>query len=268
MPSVDSGRQRVRLSGAHLDVAARVLEGRPVTADLTVARDELQDAGLLPGGAPHPLLADLIRDLAAAQVTLDIEVAGRDGTSTHGAVLTGSRCWLSQGWVGSEESEYALIDPRLLPSAVGLVIGLHQYGESDGAAAEVRTTLEGLDAAFAARGDIEAALDGGADLAGVAGAVRDAVAALPVGSPELGAVVAAERCAWRVTSASRVGADVVVRGLAVLDAREHGLWERVAPAEPLRDGRPAPDTEVVLVRRTPADLWRSLGALLPGGGAR
>lgn len=268
MPSVDSGRQRVRLSGAHLDVAARLLEGRPVTADVTVPRDELHVAGLLPGGAPHPLLSDLIGDLAAAQVTLDIEVSGRDGTSVHGAVLTGSRCWLSQGWVGSEESEYALIDPRLLPSSVGLVIGLHQYAETSPAPSEVRTTLEGLDAAFAARGQIEAALAGGADLAGVAGTVRDAVAALPAGSPELGDVLAAERCAWRVTSASRAGEDVVVRGLAVLDAREHGLWERVAPAEPLRDGRLSPDTEVVLVRRSPAELWRSLGALLPAGSAR
>lgn len=268
MPSVDSGRQRVRLSGAHVDVAARLLEGRAVTTDVDVARAGLHDAGLLPGGTPHPLLADLVRDLAAARVTLDIEVSGRDGTSVHGAVLTDARCWLSQGWVGSEESEYALIDPRLLSSAVGLVIGLHQYAASDGAAAEVRTSLGGLDAALTARGDIEAALGGGADLACVAEAVRDAVAALPAGSSELGAVLAAERCAWRVTSASRAGDDAVVRGLAVLDAREHGLWERVAPAEPLGVGRPSPDTEVVLVRRSPAELWRSLGALLPEGGAR
>lgn len=135
-------------------------------------------------------------------------------------------------------------------------------------ASEVRTTLGGLDGAFAARGDIEAALGGGADLAGVAVAVRDGVAALPTGSPELGAVLAAERCAWRVTSASRAGEDVVVRGLAVMDAREHGLWARVAPAEPLADARPSPETEVVLVRRSPAELWRTFGALLPGGGTR
>lgn len=268
MPSVDSGRQRVRLSGAHLDVAARLLEGRSITADVEVARAGLHDAGLLPHGAPHPLLADLIRDLATAQVTLDIEVSGRDGTSVHGAVLTDTRCWLSQGWVGAEESEYALIDPRLLPSAVALVIGLHQGAAPDGAAAEVRTSIGGLDAALGVRGDIEAALGGGADLADVAAAVRDAIAALPGGSPELGAVLATEQCAWRVTSASRSGEDVVVRGLAVLDAREHGLWERVAPAEPLVDGRPAPDTAVVLVRRSPSELWRSLGALLPAGGPR
>jgi hypothetical protein len=254
MPSLDAARARARLSGAHLDVLARLLDDRPLTDEVVTAATDLHHAGLVVDGVPVGLLADLVRDLAAAEVTLDVEVQGRDGTSLHGAVLSGPRCWTVTGWPGEEESEYARIDPRQLGSAIALTVGIEQRAAAD--VDPLTTTVGVLDAMLAARGAAEAAVPAGADLAGVREQVLAAIGAVPGASPDAATVLVDERAAWRITAAWRRTDPPVVRGLAVIDARPTGYWVREQPAEPLAAER--------LVPSSAADLWRRIGDLLPG----
>lgn len=266
MPSVDSARRRARLTGTQLEVLVDLVEGRPSRPQLASAATALTDAGLLLDGRPVAALVDLVRDLAAADVTLDLEVAGRDGVSVHGAALTAERCWLVSGWPGVAESEYTRIDPRMLLPALSMAVGLQQGAPPPGRT-PVSCSLADLGAALDARGTIEAAAAPGADLGPGRATTAESLRSHGV-APELAAVLADERSAWRLTSSWTSDSGRVARVLAVVDAGEQGLWRREGVAEPLGAEPLSPGTTITWVPIAAADVWRDLISLLPAGPER
>lgn len=263
MPSLDSARGRARLSDAQLEAVVALLDRRGTRAEHHPATAELTHAGLVQDGRPSGFLADLVRDLAAADVVVDLEVAGRDGVSRHGAALVGARCWFVSGWPGEAESEYAQIDPRLLVHALALATGLQQ-GDPPGGRRPVACSFAQLSSALDARGRQERAAGPGDDLGPLRATTVEALTAVPGISRELADVLAAERSAWRLTASWRHADGRAVRVLAVVDAGDLGLWRREGVPEPLGVEAPPADTEIRLVPVAAAEVWREMAALLPG----
>lgn len=264
-PAVDAARLRARLTTAHLDVLAHLLTGARPSPGSDDALDELVRADLVVDGVPSPFLRELVTELTQARVSIDVEIAGRHGLSTHGATLGAGTCWTVQGWPGEPLQEYARLDPRLLPTSLAATLGL-SLAAGEAQAQEIATTLGTLDLALTARGEAEGRAQAEPDLATRTAAVRDAIAAVGDVDPVLADVLAHERRSWRMTTSWREGESLAVRALAVLDSDEQGLWERVLPAEPV-PAEPLPPTEPVLLRRlSAADAFRAVGALLPRTG--
>ncbi|PWD50584.1 hypothetical protein C8046_07895 [Serinibacter arcticus] len=262
MPTIDSGRQRARLTHEHLDVVTHLLHGQPVPAGRADAERELTDAGLLRSGAPVEFLAELVAQLTQAEISIDVEISGRDGVSTHGALLTSTLCWTVQGWPGTEEKEYALLDPRLLPTWLAATLGLSTEGSSE-SEPEVDSTVGALDAALATRGALEARLDAGGSLLDGAAETLGAIGETPGIPPRLAELLTFERRAWRVTCSWRQGDQLAVRAVAVVDAGPQGLWQRALPAEPVGP-EPLPPTTALRFRRlSPSETFRAVGELVP-----
>lgn len=258
MPAIDSGRQRARLSRAHLDVVNHLLRGAEVPSNRLEAELELVESGLVRDGRPVDFLAGVTEQLTEAQISLDVEIAGRDGSSSHGAVLTSSHCWTVQGWPGAEEQEYALLDPRLLPTWLAATLGLSMEGAAE-PAEDLETVLGALDAALAVRAEVESGSAGD----GVLDPVR-ALAEVPGISEGLAEVLAFERRAWRVTCSWRTADQGVdVRAVAVIDSGPRGLWQRVLPEEPIGTEPLDPLTPVLLRRLSASQAFRAVGELVP-----
>ena len=260
MPAIDSGRQRARLSRAHLDVVNHVLRGVDVPAESADAELELVEAELLIEGRPLAFLAELTSQLTQAQVSVDVEIAGRDGFSTHGAVISADTCWTMSGWPRTTEQEYALLDQRLLPTWLAATLGLRTEGASE-SEEDLETVLGALDAALLERGLAEARAIS-SDLDDPLPTTVSALADLPAISTRLAQVLAFERRAWRVTCSWREEDGIGVAALAVIDAGPQGLWQRVLPAAPIGPEPLAPTTLVRFHRLSPSEVFHAVGSLV------
>jgi hypothetical protein len=271
-PRVDTGRLRARLSPAHLAALGALVAGADTAPQQQTASAELRDAGLLdaPGRDPgvHPLLVDVVRTLAAAQVVLDVETSGPEGRSGHGISVAGERACLVQGWPGDDVAEYALIAPRLAVPALAVACGLTAPGPGAAGApapvlGEVSAPLRVVEEALRALG----AADTGWAAARTAAVEVVSAHLVDDAAARLVDVLAALRRALRIT-ATVPRTDTPARGLVALDAGPQGWWVRTVPAEPLSSEALVaafadPDTVVRLEPRTPGQLWRALVDLVP-----
>ncbi|MEU7936381.1 hypothetical protein [Microbispora bryophytorum] len=265
MPSFDSARDRFRLGPAHLGVLGCFYEGRPVSADLINARDELQAAGLINGDdAVIPELAGLADALAEPVVLVHIEITGGEGISNHGAVIGNDACYVYEGWPGEPESEYVRTDLSTLVWSLARAVGLRQSDAKPPAATIITTTVGVMDAGFVALAE--------ADTDDVEESVERLRAALAaeggLADPELTVfthLLLQLNGNWRMTAAwnNREGRGTDIRGITVLDCGPLGYWLRERPAEPIVPGAVTPDSELRLVFTETPRVWGLITELLP-----
>ncbi|TQS25902.1 hypothetical protein [Microbispora sp. KK1-11] len=265
MPSFDSARDRFRLGPAHLGVLGCLHEGRPVTADLINARDELQAVGLINGDdAVIPELADLTGTLAEPVVLVHIEITGGQGITNHGAVIGNDACYVYEGWPGELESEYVRTDLSTLVWSLSRAVGLRDRDAKPPAAPIITTTIGVMDAGFVALA--EADTD---DVEEAAERLR-AVLAAKGGLADHELTVFTHLLLqlngnWRMTAAwnNREGKGTDIRGITVLDCGPLGYWLRERPAEPILPGTMTPDSELRLVFTEVPRVWELITELLP-----
>ncbi|MFF3064793.1 hypothetical protein ACFVQ3_09555 [Oerskovia sp. NPDC057915] len=239
--AMDRRRRRFLLFPDHLAVLGQLAQEGVVEEGLEVAVDALREAGVIAAdGTIDPAAAELAKALGGSSLLVDVETSSDDGIVYHGlafAAVDGvAVCWARSGWPGTAQAEYLPVDVGMVVPWIATTVGLGREGVAgDGSLPDVLATTVG---ALGTSDGTEAS-----DQAGDAGKVLDAA-----------------RVTWRVTVHGPGRS--TVRALAVVDAAEHGLWERVAPAEPFGLDVPDPATPVVLERRSPGDVWRALVGLL------
>ncbi|GAB3885850.1 hypothetical protein [Microbispora bryophytorum] len=266
MPSFDSARDRFRLGPAHLGVLGCFYEGRPVSADLINARDELQAAGLINGDdAVIPELAGLADALAEPVVLVHIEITGGEGISNHGAVIGNDACYVYEGWPGEPESEYVRTDLSTLVWSLARAVGLRQSDAKLPAATTITTTVGVMDAGFVAL-----AAANTDDVEETTERLRVALAAEGgLADPELMVfthLLLQLNGNWRMTAAwnNREGRGIDIRGITVLDCGPLGYWLRERPAEPITPGAVTPGSELRLVFSETLRVYELITELLPG----
>ncbi|MHA7132127.1 hypothetical protein [Oerskovia turbata] len=239
--AMDRRRRRFLLFPDHLAVLGQLAEAGAVDEGLDVAVEALREAGVLGADdAVDPAAAELAQALAGSSLLVDIETSSDDGIVYHGlafAAVDGvAVCWARAGWPGTAQAEYLPLDVGMVVPWIATTVGLRRGATIDGAGEP--QTLATTVGALGASDDSEMS-----DGARAAGEVLDAA-----------------RVTWRVTVHGPGRSSV--RAFAIVDAGAHGLWERVAPAEPFGLDVPDPETPVVLERRSPGDVWRALVEVL------
>src|SRR4030095_15328883 len=127
VPSLDVARGRARLSFDHIAVLGALLAGTPPPTGHRAVRAQLIDAGLLgTDGVPAPTLMPIMRVLANASVSIDVQTIGVGGIVGHGAWATLTEAVTADGWPGDAECEYAPMDLSMLPWALARTVGLHR----------------------------------------------------------------------------------------------------------------------------------------------
>ncbi len=170
--------------------------------------------------------------------------------------------WVRESWPGEALLTVYSIEPGLVVPWIALTVGLRAAGAVRRDRAPVSAPLRAFeDAALLVARDRSAAED----------ELRAAGFGADVAEP-LAQVLGALRCTWRASAAPiRDEHDETttpeVRSLVVLDAGSDGLWERVAPAEPIGTDDLDPTTVLRLEPRTHGQVWRALTALLDIGSA-
>lgn len=233
--AMDRRRRRFLLFPDHLAVLGQLAESGVVEEGLDVAVEALREAGVIgEDGTVDPAASELAAALAGSSLLVDVETSSDDGIVYHGlafAAVDGvAACWAREGWPGTAQAEYLPLDVGMVVPWIATTVALGRAGK--GGADDLPEVLETTVGALSVT-----------DAAGAAGEVLDAA-----------------RLTWRVTVHGP--GRPTVRALAVIDAGERGLWERVAPAEPFGLDVPEPETPVVLERRSPGDVWRALVDLL------
>ncbi|MEV4095163.1 hypothetical protein [Streptosporangium saharense] len=266
MPSFDSARDRFRLGPAHLGVLGRLYEGERVSGDLVSARDELRAAGLMSDDdAVIPELAEFVTALAEPVVLVQIEIAGGEGVTDHGAVVGSDACYVYETWPGEVESEYVRTDLPLLVWSLARVVGLRDREAKPPVAPVVTTTIGVMDAGFEALADMDTAnIDDTAERLRALLAERGRLS-----DPELTVfthLLLQLNGNWRMTVAwnNRKGEGTDIRGITVLDCGPLGYWLRERPAEPIMPGAVTPDSELRLVFTDVRRVWRLITDLIPG----
>jgi hypothetical protein len=265
LPSFDSARDRFRLGPAHLGVLGCLYEGRPLTADLIDARDELQTVGLINGDdAVIPELAGLTDALAEPVVLVHIEITAGQGITNHGAVIGNDACYVYEGWPGELESEYVRTDLSTLVWSLARAVGLRDRDAKPPAVPIITTTIGVMDAGFVALAetdtdDVEEAAERLRAVLATEGTLAD---------PELMVfthLLLQLNGNWRMTVAwnNREGKGTDIRGITVLDCGPLGYWLRERPAEPILPGTVTPDSELRLVFTEVPRVWELITELLP-----
>jgi hypothetical protein len=269
VPSYDSSRARFRLADRHVAVFAHLLDGETPPEELTESLGELQLVGLVgEEGELAPLLRDLLGALAAPMVIIQVEVTGEHGPVNHGVVVGQEAVISHDGWPGEEESEYVSIEPNTLVWELARKVNLHRGEKPADGAPEVRieTTMAALDAAFVALEGPQADDDTSRDAVRAALVDADAKLAEPVLGQFLDLVVSLN-ATWRITTAWDGRHDdkpsTMIRALAVWDCGPLGYWIREQPEEPIMQGQVGPDSPLVLVRSSSAEVWEKITDLLP-----
>ncbi|WP_168210057.1 hypothetical protein [Oerskovia sp. KBS0722] len=244
--AMDRRRRRFLLFPDHLAVLGQLAQDGVVEEGLEVAVEALREAGVLGADdAVDPAAAELAQALAGSSLLVDVETSSDGGIVYHGLAFASvggqAVCWARSGWPGTAQAEYLPVDVGMVVPWIATTVGLGRDGATgDGSLPDVLATTVG-------------ALSTSDDT----GAPDDSASPGETGAA---AVLDAARLTWRVTVHGPGRS--TVRALAVVDAGEHGLWERVAPAEPFGLDVPDPATPVVLERRSPGDVWRALVGLL------
>ncbi|MDT0402514.1 hypothetical protein [Streptomyces edwardsiae] len=260
MPSLDAARRRLRLSDAHISVLGVLVEEDRLPDELSQARDELREAGLLDGD--DKIVADLyplVSTLMAPRVIVRVEVTGPQGVTSNGAVIGDEFIFVHEAWPGSTESEYVPAEPETLVWSLARMVDLHRdfTDESDGS--EVIASSMGLFDKVVERmeaGEFEE---------------PEAVAEATGAPLRLSETLAQLNCMWRMTvvwrgaQGKRDPGGLSVAALSVWDCGLEGYWLRELPAEPVGDGQVDANSELRVRRTSAKELWRLITALLPDG---
>jgi len=260
MPSLDAARRRLRLSDAHISVLGVLVEEDGLPDELSKARDELREAGLLDGG--DKIVADLyplVSTLMAPRVIARVEVTGPQGVTSNGAVIGDEFVFVHEAWPGSTESEYVPVEPETLVWSLARMVDLHRDFTDEVDGGEVITSSMGLFDKVIERmeaGEFEEPE-----------AVTEAT-----GAPlRLTEILAQLNCMWRMTvvwqeaQEQRNPGGLSVAALSVWDCGLEGYWLRELPTEPISDGQVDADSELRVRRTSAKELWRMMTDLLPDG---
>ncbi|MFE1426610.1 hypothetical protein ACFW6C_13690 [Streptomyces fungicidicus] len=260
MPSLDAARRRLRLSDAHVSVLGVLVEEDGLPDELSKARDELREAGLLDGG--DKIVADLyplVSTLMAPRVIARVEVTGPQGVTSNGAVIGDEFVFVHEAWPGSTESEYVPAEPETLVWSLARMVDLHRDFTDELDGGEVITSSMGLFDKVIERME--------------AGEFEEPEAVTEVtGAPlRLTEILAQLNCMWRMTvvwqgaQEQRNPGGLSVAALSVWDCGLEGYWLRELPTEPISDGQVDADSELRVRRTSAKELWRMMTDLLPDG---
>jgi hypothetical protein len=264
MPSIDLARGRARLTLDHIAVLAALRLDRPVSEKLHAEQAQLLAAGLVgPDRQPVAALRPLLRVLSDADLIVDITTAAAGMTTGHGAWLAGSNGVTAEGWPGETECEYAPLEPAMLPWAIARIVNLRRnplpgaHPQEPAGLIELRAPARLVDGAI----EVITGLGPGSQQR----ARRTAIAVLEqdteleaVDRRTLTAIFTELRSTWSITTRWRDGAgSTVTESLTMLDAGPAGYWQR--------QGSDRDDPSALrIIRRSAADLWRTLISMLPG----
>lgn len=266
MPSFDSSRGRFKLSDRHIAVFAHLLDKETPPAELYHSLSELQQAGLVgPEGELSPLLRELLTALARPLVLVQAEITGEHGLLTHGLIIGQDSVYSHDAWPGEEESEYVPIEPQTLVWEMARKVKLRRVELEEteiSGISEIKSTMGTLDEVFSALGH------NSEDVPAARAAALDTLAHVSdLSDPERSALVELALSidsTWRVTTAweGKEGTQPL-RSFAVWDCGHHGYWLRTQPQEPIQEGQVGPDSTLLVVRSTAAEIWEKLTDLLP-----
>ncbi|WP_217140652.1 hypothetical protein [Streptomyces sp. AC627_RSS907] len=260
MPSLDAARRRLRLSDDHVSVLGVLVEEERLPDELSQAREELREAGLLDAddkivGDLYPLVSTLMEPRVIARV----EVTGPQGVTSSGAVMGDEFIFVHEAWPGETESEYVPAEPETLVWSLARMVDLHRDLTDEADTGEVIESTMGLFDQVIER------MENGENQE------AEAVAEATGASLRLAEVLAELNCMWRMTVAwqgegpIRTDSGLAVSALAVWDCGIEGYWVRELPAEPVTDGQ-VDAASVLRVRRASAkELWQRVTDLLPDG---
>ncbi|MFF5444223.1 histidine kinase [Streptomyces sp. NPDC012888] len=269
MPSYDLSRGRFRLSDEHMMVLIAEAAGQPAPAELLQAREQLRTCGLITEeGLLAHVLQPVLETVMEPSVVVSLETAGRQGNLHHGLFIGREGAVSHHAWPDTDESEYAMVEPRTAVFVLADLVNLQQSRPVEGAGGVVETRLGTVEAGVNAlvgvpfaelvdneRAYIRKALDGADATLG------DEQAAL------LTELIAEVRASWRMTAAWQAHEDgqdgVAGRGIAVWDCGPLGYWHRELPEEPVGEGDIGPDTPTRLVRIPAKRVWELIAGLLP-----
>jgi hypothetical protein len=272
MPSYDISRSRFRLGDDHVFALSQLATGDAVPDELSLAQAELSECGLInQAGALSHLLLPLMKTVVRPVVVISLEAAGRQGKLHHGLLIGEDHVVAHQAWPGETESEYALVEPKMLVWALADMVNLqHSDSPRDARVSVVETTVATLDAGLVALETMPFTESGREDRE----PVRKALAAAGhLNDPELSLftdMIGELRSSWRMTAAwqrqngGREGAEI--RGFGVWDCGPLGYWHRELPAEPVSDGQIGPESAVKLSGVDARRIWEMITELLPGDG--
>ncbi|NEB07301.1 hypothetical protein G3I32_00070 [Streptomyces coelicoflavus] len=260
MPLVDTARRRFRLSDAHISVLGLLVEESGTPDELSQARDELRDAGLL--DADDKIVADLyplVSTLMEPRVIARIEVTGPQGVTNNGAVMGDEFIFVHEAWPGATESEYVPAEPETLVWSLARMVDLHRDFTDGVDGDEVIESTMGL-------------LDQVIERMEAGESAEPETVAEATGAPvRLAEILAELNCMWRMTvvwqgdGRTRTDNGLAVSALAVWDCGIEGYWVRELPAEPVVEGQVDAAAELRVRRASAKELWQRVTDLLPDG---
>lgn len=257
---LDPGRARIRMRLADLSALTPAQESPDGGG--TRGQETVPDPGLVPD------TASLVDTFTRPGVLIDIETSSPAGLVTHAIALRGQSSWSMTGWPGTDEVEFAPVDPGLLVPAIALIVGLRRHPgaatpdeDADGATLTLPAPL--LDRALSlrqnARHPVAPELT-----AAILTSLEDLAPPLTtVERGRLNDLVTGFRVFWRVTVTAHPyglepGEPQLTGTVTVVDAGPAGLWRRLDDAgTAIHRGAAEPD-DITLERTTPGQVWRDL----------
>ncbi|MVO83852.1 hypothetical protein GPA10_03495 [Streptomyces sp. p1417] len=253
---MDPTRRRLRLSDAHISVLGLLVEEGEVPGELGEARSQLRSAGILDDDDKIASeLFPLVSTLLEPHVIARVELTGRHGVSTSGAVVGNEFVFAHEAWPGEAESEYVPVQPEMLVFELSRMVDLHQDDtDAEAVGEEIVSTMGVLDA-IVDRMESEGAEE------------TDAITEAVNAPPRLTEILAQLNCMWRMTvvwprNEARPD-DLGLAGLAVWDCGLEGYWVRELPAEPIQEGQVDASSELKVRRVTAKEIWGRITDLLP-----
>ena len=261
MPSMDAARRRLRMSDAHVSVLGLLVEEGQIPDELTQARTELREAGIL--DADDKIAADLyplVATLMEPRVIARVEMTGPQGVTQSGVVVGEDFIFTHENWPGDAESEYVPAEPETLVWALARMVDLHRdFTAEVDSTEEIVSTMGTLDQVIERMeaGEFEE---------------PEAVAEAAGAPVRLAEVLAQLNCMWRMTVVWQgvgeergEGGGLAVSALAVWDCGLEGYWLRELPAEPVVEGQVDASSELRVRRTSAKELWQLITDLLPDG---